>query len=251
MTRRLLVLLLPLLLPLPAPAAEGESEGHNAAHGIQTVVQQVSDAVTEHFTDARKKDLAKYIPAGREVTVTLSYRVLKPAPAEEMEVRILDDIYPSPVQILAEQEYRQEQTKIVGTGEYLQRGAPAYPNLSPQEQLTWITWNQWREKSRAWSDREKKINPQGLTIGPRTDPDGQPYVPQVDEKWLQNNADLLDRRRRQPPQESRRGAGLAVFHPARDRLAPDRRQMGAPARRRTAQPRRGGEGRRGTGHRAR
>ena len=250
MTRRLLVLLLPLLLPLPAPAAEGESEGHNAAHGIQTVVQQVSNAVTEHFTDARKKDLAKYIPAGREVTVTLSYRVLKPAPAEEMEVHILDDIYPSPVQILAEQEYRQEQTKIVGTGEYLQRGAPAYPNLSPQERLTWITWNQWREKSRAWSDREKKINPQGLTIGPRTDPDGQPYVPQVDEKWLQNNADLLSTTAGSLRKNPDAALG-SQFSTLREIDSADRRQMGHPARRRTAQPRRGGEGRRGTGHRAR
>jgi hypothetical protein len=174
---------------LALPAALVRAQEPDAGELLGQAVKQISEFNTARYTEGRKADLARYVPSGKEVSVTLFYRVVKPAPGEEMEIRILDDIHPFPVKYLAERgvEYVQEEAKIIGTGEYVRKGAPAYPDFSRQPQVGWIEWNQWRQKSQSWA----QDHPSAPAPDKSRAESGKPYVPQVDMKWLQRNEAVL------------------------------------------------------------
>ena len=107
-----------LLAPLGAQEKKQEPD---AGELLKQGLVNISDFNTERIVYAKKQEFAKFIPAGQEVKVQLFYRVYKPVPAEDLEIKVLDDIHPFPVKYLAEKgvEYREEETTIKGTGAYV------------------------------------------------------------------------------------------------------------------------------------
>jgi len=196
-----LLALLPIVLFAGAARAQGEPD---AGDLLRQGLEQIAGFNTERLAAARKAELARFLPAGRTAEVTLNYRVFKPAPAEGMEIAVLDDLLPFPVPVLAERnvKYRQETVRIVGTGEYVAAGAPAYPELRQKGQVGWIEWNQWREKSAAWAEeRRQSLPPDEFQVHDRGTEvrraglesvvaPPQP-VPQVDAAWFERSGQLL------------------------------------------------------------
>ena len=181
-------LALPLLLtgtPVRAEDAPDPSEL------LSQSVRNFAEFSTELLTRFRKAELARYLPPGRQMRVSIVYRVVKPAPAEEMEVRVFDRIDPFEVRYLREPgvEYRQEEAVIVGTGEQLKKGAPACPSLSPDQPGALIEWERWKRRSEAWVEERRTSRPpdryqvhgRGTAVNRAglekdDDPDGQSYA---------------------------------------------------------------------------
>src|SRR5580765_717740 len=63
----------------------------NAGSLLQQGLEQINTFNNERVLSGRKQELAKFIPAGEEVTVTVSYKVFERTPG----IRIIDEIYPS------------------------------------------------------------------------------------------------------------------------------------------------------------
>jgi hypothetical protein len=179
-----------LLAPLGAQEKKQEPD---AGELLKQGLVNISDFNAERIVYAKKQELAKFIPAGQEVKVQLLYRVYKPVPAEDLEIKVLDDIHPFPVKYLAEKgaEYREEETTIKGTGAYVKQGAPAFPPPSSNNQVGWIEWNQWRESSQKWEAKHRtEVSMQPApetTMREATD-----TVPQLDPAWLEQNRKLLN-----------------------------------------------------------
>jgi len=178
-----------LLVPLRGQEKRQEPD---AGELLKQGLVNISTFNTDRIVYAKKQELAKFIPAGQEVKVHLFYRVYKPAPAEELEIKVLDEVYPFPVQYLAEKgsEYKEEETSIKGTGVYVKDGAPTFPSPSSNPQVSWIEWNQWRESSQKWETKhrtEVSMRPAPETTM-REAPDA---APQLDPAWLEQNRKLL------------------------------------------------------------
>lgn len=178
-----------LLVPLCGQERRQEPD---AGELLKQGLVNISTFNTDRIVEAKKREIAKFIPAGQEVKVHLFYHVYKPVPAEELEIKVLDEVYPFPVKYLAEKgtEYKEEETSIKGTGSYVKEGAPVFPPESSNSQVSWIEWNQWRESSQKWSAKhrtEVSMRPAPETTM-REAPDA---APQLDPAWLEQNRKLL------------------------------------------------------------
>lgn len=173
--------------------AQEHRQEPEAGELLKQVLVNASAFNADRFVYARKQELAKFVPAGQEVQVQVLYRVWKPAPEEDLEIKAFDDVLPFRVEILGEPRvaYRWEETTINGTGIYVNEGAPVFPPLSSSAQVGWIEWDQWRKSSQNWAAKhrtEVSMRP-APEIAMREPVDA---TPQMDPAWLEQNRQLLD-----------------------------------------------------------
>jgi hypothetical protein len=173
--------------------AQEKKQEPDAGELLKQGLVNISDFNADRMVYAKKQELAKFIPVGQEIKVQLLYRVYKPVPAEDVEIKALDDIHPFPIKLLVEKgvEYREEETTIKGTGTYVKQGAPVFPAPSSNNQVGWIEWSQWRESSQKWEAQhrtEVSIRPAPET----TMREAAETTLQLDPAWLEQNRKLLN-----------------------------------------------------------
>jgi len=174
----------------------------NPAELIKQTIETLSHFKTEWDTESRLRALARMIPPGKQVPVTLVYEVYKPASAEETEIKTLNDILPPETYTGILQSgnprmtYVAEQKVVVGTGEDLARGAPLFPPFAEREQggavlrpypnrlLNYLQWNSYKNKLDDWRAKNRvQISSPGSALS---------VIPQVDKKWLTDSKKVLD-----------------------------------------------------------
>jgi hypothetical protein len=177
---------------------DGVDRQAEPSHGdlINQGLTAIRGASLDYYTNAKKRELAGYIPAGQEATVVFMYSVRKIRQGEDQVVKMFDDVYPSSVKVLQESsytrriEYEQEEVRIQGTGAKLKQGAPALPTVSKNDQLNWIAWSQWRDQSSNWETKHKTETTMRAKPEPVMREAGEP-APQLDPAFIAQNQKLL------------------------------------------------------------